>query len=182
VTPPATTVWSPSQSSTVSSLTQSSQGGHDTNQFLQDVLYGEGDNQSSTSCIRPTLSTSNLGLWRLLIADILQLQEKDQLVVVLSPTSRLLPLYKGFILQQVRQTNHHLSQPSQLEVAEELLLKCHKFQRLGSSYYEFRVAVRAYPKRHLLYDDAIDAASWDLWLAQGEGFSVEPLDYPGQTT
>jgi hypothetical protein len=67
-------------------------------------------------------------------------------------------------------------------VAEELLLKRHEFQHLGSSYYEFRVVVRAYPKRHLLYDDAIDAASWGLWLAQGKGFSVELLDYPGQTT
>jgi hypothetical protein len=181
VTPPTTTLWSPSQLSTVSSLTQGSQEGCDTNQFLQDVLYG--DNQSSsTTYIRPTLSTSNLGLRRLLIADILQLQEKDQLIVVLSPTSRLLPIYKGFIQHQVRQTNRHLSQPSRLEVADELLLKRHEFQRLGSSYYEFRVVVRAYPKRHLLYDDAIDAASWGLWLAQGEGFSVELLDYPGQTT
>jgi hypothetical protein len=122
VTPPTTTLWSPSQLSTVSSLTQGSQEGCDTNQFLQDVLYG--DNQSSsTTYIRPTLSTSNLGLRRLLIADILQLQEKDQLIVVLSPTSRLLPIYKGFIQHQVRQTNRHLSQSSRLEVAEELLSK-----------------------------------------------------------
>jgi hypothetical protein len=85
--------------------------------------------------MRPTLSTSNLGLWRLLIADILQLQEKDQLVVILSPTSRLLPIYKGFIQQQVRQTNGHLSQPSRLELADELLLKRHEFQCLGASYY-----------------------------------------------
>ncbi len=40
----------------------------------------------------------------------------------------------------------------------------------------------SYPKCHLLYEDAIDAATLRLWLGQGEGFSVEFLDYPGQTT
>jgi hypothetical protein len=40
-----------------------------------------------------------------------------------------------------------------------------------------------YPKHHhLLYNDAIDAATLCLWLGQGEGFSVEFLDYTGQTT
>jgi hypothetical protein len=38
-----------------------------------------------------------------------------------------------------------------------------------------------YPKRHLLYDDAIDAATLHLWVSQEEGFTVEFLDYPGQT-
>jgi hypothetical protein len=37
------------------------------------------------------------------------------------------------------------------------------------------------PKWHLLYDDAIDAATLRLWVGQGEGFTVELLDYPGQT-
>jgi hypothetical protein len=38
-----------------------------------------------------------------------------------------------------------------------------------------------YPKLHLLYDDAIDAATLRLWVSQGEGFTVEFLNYPGQT-
>jgi sRNA-binding regulator protein Hfq len=168
VTPQTTTLLLPSQSSTVSSLTQCSQGG-DSNQILQDVLYGEGDIQSLTSiCL--TLSISNLGLWHLIITDILQLQENDQLFVILSPTSRLLPVYKGFIQQQVRQTNRLLSQPSRLELVDKLLPTWHEFQCLNASYYEFCVVIRANPKRHLLYDDAIDAATWGLWLAQGEGF------------
>jgi hypothetical protein len=37
------------------------------------------------------------------------------------------------------------------------------------------------PKWHLLYDDAIDAATLRLWVGQGEGLAVELLDYPGQT-
>jgi hypothetical protein len=38
-----------------------------------------------------------------------------------------------------------------------------------------------YPKRHLLHDDAIDVATLHLWVSQGEEFTVEFLDYPGQT-
>jgi hypothetical protein len=50
------------------------------------------------------------------------------------------------------------------------------------SYYEFGAVVVSYPKRHLLYDDDIDAATLRLWLGQGEGFLIEVLDYRGQTT
>jgi hypothetical protein len=38
-----------------------------------------------------------------------------------------------------------------------------------------------YLKWHLLYDDAINAATLHLWLSKGEGFKVEFLDCPGQT-
>jgi hypothetical protein len=95
------------------------------------------------------LLTSNLGLRHLLIPNILQLQEQDKLAIVLPPTSSLLPEYKGFIHQGVHQTNQFLSQP---------------FKCLGVSYYEFLDVVMSYPKRHLLYDDAIDAATLRLWL------------------
>jgi hypothetical protein len=35
---------------------------------------------------------------------------------------------------------------------------------------------------HLFYDDVIDVATSRFWLGQGEGFLVEFLDCPGQTT
>jgi hypothetical protein len=38
-----------------------------------------------------------------------------------------------------------------------------------------------YPKWHLLYDDTINAATIGLWVGQVEEFTVELLDYPGQT-
>jgi hypothetical protein len=57
----------------------------------------------------------------------------------------------------------------------------HEIQRLGSSLYEFRATVVSYPKRHLLYDDAIDESTLRRWVGQGEGFTVEFIDYPGQT-
>jgi hypothetical protein len=58
----------------------------------------------------------------------------------------------------------------------------HEVKRLGKSYFEFGVVIVSYPKRHLLYDDAIDAATLHLWLGQGEGFKVQFLNYLGQTS
>jgi hypothetical protein len=55
-----------------------------------------------------------------------------------------------------------------------------KFKHLSKSYFEFGVIIVSYPKRHLLYNDAINAATLLLWLGQGEGFKVEFLDFPGQ--
>jgi hypothetical protein len=67
-------------------------------------------------------------------------------------------------------------------LANETLQRRHEFQRIGRSLYEFCATVVSYPKRHLLYNDAIDEATLKLWVGQGEGFTVEFLDYPGQTT
>jgi hypothetical protein len=134
---------------------------------------------STTSAM---LSTSNLGLRRLLLEDVLQLQVNEPIVVVIPTTSRFLPLYKGAILSHIRQTNRNLNHTTRLQVANQTLLKLHEFQRLGVSHFEFRAFLVAYPKRHLLYDDAIDAATLRLWVGQGEGFSIEFADYPGQTT
>jgi hypothetical protein len=172
-------VSTPSQSSTVSSLTQSSS--QDTNHAIQEVLFG---------CTEPTnldvgsttlLSTSNLGLRRLLVPDILALQDEDRIVLVLSKSSRLFPLYKGAILQHIRLNNRTLLQNSRLQLANATLQGRHEIQRLGSSLYEFRATVVSYPKRHLLYDDAIDESTLRRWVGQGEGFTVEFIDYPGQT-
>jgi hypothetical protein len=56
------------------------------------------------------------------------------------------------------------------------------FKHHGYSHFEFCAIVVSYPKWHLLYNDAINTATLCLWLGQGEGFTVEFLDYPGQTT
>jgi hypothetical protein len=167
--------------STVSNLTQSSQGG--TNQAILDVLYGD-TKSSLVAGPSPILLTVNLCLCHLLVPDILHLHEKDKLVLVLSPTSHLLPLYKGVIvLQDICQSNCSLTQPSRLLLANKTLEKWHAFKHLGALYNEFPAIVVSYPKRHLLYDKAIDEATLCLWLGQeGEGFLVEFLDYPGQTT
>jgi hypothetical protein len=66
-------------------------------------------------------------------------------------------------------------------LANETLQKIHEFKHLGKPYIELCGVIVSYPKWHLLYDDAIDAATLRLWLSQGEGFKVEFLDYPGQT-
>jgi hypothetical protein len=173
---PDTAMMSPS--STISSLTQSTRG--DTNQAIRDVLYGVNDSGIEVPST-PSLSTGNLGLRRLLIPDVLQLQEEDSIVLVLSQTSYLLPLYKGSILQDIRQKNPSLLSPSRLQLANSTLQQQHEIKRLGQSHFEFRAVVMLYPKRHLLFDDAIDAATLRLWVGQGEGFTVELLDYPGQT-
>jgi hypothetical protein len=56
----------------------------------------------------------------------------------------------------------------------------YEFKRLGESHFEFGAVVLLYPKLRLtLYNDAIDAATLQLWV--GEGLSVNLLDYPGQT-
>jgi hypothetical protein len=81
-------------------------------------------------CPPPTssLTTGNLGLRRLLVPDILQLNEQETTVLVVSSTSRLLPLYKGAILQDIRQNNRLLPQTLRLELANEtgtnLPLRC----------------------------------------------------------
>jgi hypothetical protein len=66
-------------------------------------------------------------------------------------------------------------------LANKTLEERHEVKRLGTSHYEFRAVIIAYPKRPLLYYDTIDPATLRLWMSQGEGFSVELLDYPGQT-
>jgi hypothetical protein len=59
--------------------------------------------------------------------------------------------------------------------------KQHEFKHLGKAYFEFGVIIVSYPKLHLLYKDAIDAATLlCLCLGQGDGFKVEFSDYPGQ--
>jgi hypothetical protein len=85
---PDTAMMSPSSS--ISSLTQSTRG--DTNQAIRDVLYGFTESSIEVPST-PSLSTGNLGLCCLLIPDVLQLQEEDSIVLVLSPTSHRLPLY-----------------------------------------------------------------------------------------
>jgi hypothetical protein len=97
-------------------------------------------------------------------------------------SSPLFPLYKGAILQHICLNDCTLLQTSWLQLANENLQGRHEFQRLGWSRFEFCAAVVSYPKQHLLSDDAIDEATLKLWLGQGEGFTVEFLDYPGQTT
>jgi hypothetical protein len=164
--------------STISSLTQSTCG--NTNQAIQDVLFGVNESAIEVPST-PSLSTGNLGLRRLLIPDVLQLQEEDLIVLVLSPTSYLLPLYKGAILQDIFQKNPSVLSPSCLHLANSTLQQQHEFKRLGQSHFESRTVVMLYPKWHLLYDDAIDATTLRLWVGQGKGFTVELLAYPGQT-
>jgi hypothetical protein len=169
-------------SSSVSSLTFSSHGSykHGTNQAITEVLYGDGLTPTSIE-FSTSRMTSNTGLRRLLVPEVLQLQEQSKLVLVLSMTSHLLPLFKGVVLQDLRQNYRSLLPTARLQLANETLQKRHEFQRLGKPFIEFRVVLVSYPKRHLLYDDAIDAATLRLWLSQGEGFKVEFLDYRGQT-
>jgi hypothetical protein len=69
-----------------------------------------------------------------------------------------------------------------LLLANERLEKQHEFKHLGASYFEFPAVVVSHPKWQLLYNNAIDEATLCIWLGQGEGFLVEFLDYPGQTT
>jgi hypothetical protein len=103
VTLPTNSVFLPMlRLSTFSSLTHSSQGG--TNQAIHDVLYGDDTQSSNDISFHPALSTWNLGLCRLLVPDVLQLNEEDKIVLVLSSTSQLLPLYKGAILQEMPST------------------------------------------------------------------------------
>ncbi len=47
--------------------------------------------------------TSNMGLHRFLVPEVLQLQEQSKLVLVLSMTSHLLLLFKGVVLQDIHQ-------------------------------------------------------------------------------
>jgi hypothetical protein len=124
---------------------------------------------------------SNLGLRRLLLPDILELKVDDTIIIVLSSTSPLLPLYKGGILSDIRDNNRSILQRLRLQLASNTLEQRHEVQRLGTSHYEFRAVIVSYPKRPLLYYDTIDPATLRLWMSQGEGFSIELLDYPGQT-
>jgi hypothetical protein len=131
-----------SLSSTISSLTQSTRG--DTNQAIRDVLYGVNESSIKVPSI-PSLSTGNLGLHCLLIPDVLQLQEEDLIVLVLSRTSYLLPLYKGAILQDIHQKNPSVLSPSRLQLANSTLQKQHEFKHLRQSHFEFCTFVMLYP-------------------------------------
>jgi hypothetical protein len=127
-----------SLSSTISSLTQSTQG--DTNQAIQDVPYGVTESSIEVPS-NPSLSTGNLGLHHLLIPDVLQLQEEDSIVLVLPPTSYLLPLYKGVILEDICQKNPSVLIPSRLQLANSAMQQQHEFDHLGQSHFEFRAVV-----------------------------------------
>jgi hypothetical protein len=139
------------------------------------VFYGVNESAIEVPST-PSLSTGNLGLCRLLIPDVLQLQEEDSIVLVLSRTSYLLPLYKGGILQDICRKNPSVLSPSRLQLANSTLQQQHEFKRLGQSHFKFCTVIMLYPKWHLLYDNAIDAATLRLWVGQGEGFTVELLD------
>jgi hypothetical protein len=169
VTPPTSSIFSPvSQSSTVSSLTLQSST-QSTNEALQEVLYGNSPSYIEVSS-PPSLTTWNFGLRRLFVPDVLKLNKEDKLVIFLST-----PPLQGCYLPR------HLSEQLRLQLANDTLQRRHKFKRLGSSCFEFPVVLVLYSKQYLLYNDAIDTATLRLWVSQGEGFTVEFLDYPGQT-
>jgi hypothetical protein len=92
-------------SSSISSLTFSSHGsyngGGSTNQAIN--LY-RGNTPTSIQVSLP-LTTSNMGFCHLLLPEVLQLREQTKLVLVLAMTSPLLPLFKGVVLQDVRQSH-----------------------------------------------------------------------------
>jgi hypothetical protein len=96
--------------SSISSLKLSSHGSYNggggTNQTINDILYG-GNTPTSIQVSLP-LTTSNMGLRRLLLPEVLQLREQTKLVLVLAMTSPLLPLFKGVVLQDVRQSHRSL--------------------------------------------------------------------------
>jgi hypothetical protein len=91
-----------------------------TNEALQEVLYGNSQSSIEVSS-PPLLTTWNFGLRRLLVPDVLQLNEEDKIIIVLSMSSCLLPLYKGVILQDIRQNNRSMNQTSRLELANDTL-------------------------------------------------------------
>jgi hypothetical protein len=106
VTPAASSVSTPSSSISRLSFSSAGSSKFGTNQApLDDVLYGE---TSTLVVVASSLSKSNMGLRRLLIPEVLQLQENTKLVLVLSMTSHLLPLFKGAVLQDIRQANRSL--------------------------------------------------------------------------
>jgi hypothetical protein len=66
--------------------------------------------------------TSNMGLHRLLVPEVLQLQEQSKLVQVLSiMTSHLLPLFKGVVLQDLHQNYRSLLPTVRLQLPNETL-------------------------------------------------------------
>jgi hypothetical protein len=71
--------------------------------------------------------TSNMGLCHLLVPEVLQLQEQSKLVLVLSMTSHLLPLFKGVVLQDIRQNYQSLLPTVRRRLANETLQKRHEF-------------------------------------------------------
>jgi hypothetical protein len=99
---------------------------HGTNQAINEVLY---DGLTPTSIeFAPSRMTSNMGLCCLLIPEVLQLQEQSKLgVLVLSMTSHLLPLFKGIVLQDIRQNYRSLLPTVRLQLASETLQKRHEF-------------------------------------------------------
>ncbi len=73
------------------------------NEAINEVLYGP----TPTSVeFASSLTTSKMGICCLLIPQVLQ--EQSQLVLLLSMASRLLPLFKGVILQDIPQNNRSL--------------------------------------------------------------------------
>jgi hypothetical protein len=168
-------------SSSILNLTFSSHGSYKygTNQAINEVLSGSAPTSFEFAF---SLTTSNMGLCCLLIPEVLQVQEQSKLVLVVSTTSHLLPLFKHVVLQNIRKKNRSLLPTLMLHLANKIMEKPREFKLpLGKPYFEFCAVIISYPKWHLLYDDAIDAVTLCLWLGQGEGFKVEFLDYPGQT-
>jgi hypothetical protein len=92
-----------------------------------------------------------MGLHRLLIPEVLQLQDQSKLVLVISMTSHLLPLFKGIVFKYIRQNNDRSLLPTlRLQLANKIMEKQHEFQQLGKSYAKFWAVILSYPKWHLL--------------------------------
>jgi hypothetical protein len=158
-----------------------------TNNAISEVMH-EGLGISRTNLLPPSplhhspsnvvlLSTSNLGLRRLSISSIIELDVGATIVVVFSESSLVSKRFESAIHSQLKIELRFVDGCDRIAVVERTMIDRHSFLRHGQTYYEFPCRIVSYPKRHELFDCSVDESTLSRWVDQGEGFTVEFLNY-----
>jgi hypothetical protein len=162
-------------------LSPSSELPTNTNNAISDVRY-QGLGVSPPSLHLPSttdlLSTSNLGLCRLSVSAIIELDVGATIVVVFSESSLIFKRFKSVIYNQMKSDLCHIDGCGRIAAVQHAMTHRHSFLRHGQTYYEFPCHLVSYPKRHELFDCTVDESTLCRWVDQGKGFTVELHQYP----
>jgi hypothetical protein len=121
------------------------------NAAIAQVMYGNlGYSPPSvlSSCSDdPTvLSSSNMGLRRLSVGEVIDLKVGSMLVVIFRDSSAIAKKYQSILLHQLRNKLQDLNGRNKIAECQHIMKDCHSFLRNGNTFFEFPCRIMSYPK------------------------------------